>query len=163
MRHFRIGFSLAVALIVFALVMLLWLSFMVVDGSSMLPGFPDGSFVAVDRLAYGIRLPAAYLLRWARPRAGQLLVFRNPQDGRLVMKRCLAVEGQRLRLVPGGLAVGGRILPLDPAQSFHFMDSMEVPPACVFVAGDNPPESVDSRDYGCLPIEKIIGKVLLSF
>src|SRR5512133_235687 len=110
MRRFRIGFSLLIALFSFGFLLFFWLSFMVVDGSSMLPGYPDGSFVVVNRLAYGLRLPSAYLLRWARPRAGQLLVFRNPLDGRLVMKRCLAVEGQSLALEPGGLSVGGRRL-----------------------------------------------------
>lgn len=162
MRGIRIGPILLIALLAFLLLFSAF-SFQVVDGPSMRPAFRDGQMVMVDRVAFGLRSPWGYLLRWARPRPGQLLVFRNPLDGRLVLKRCLGAEGAALVPVPGGLSVGGAVLPLDPSQAFHFMDSGTVPPGCVFVAGDNPPESVDSRDYGCVPIEKIIGIVLLSF
>lgn len=162
MRRIRLGLSLLIALALFASALFSFLSFMVVDGPSMEPGYPDGLILAVNRVAYGFRLPSGYLLRWAEPRAGDLVVFRNPLDGKLSVKRCLAVAGDPLLPGEGGLAVGGRVLPLDPSQAFHYMDPSSVPPGCVFVAGDNHRESADSRDYGCLPIEKIIGKVLVS-
>jgi signal peptidase I len=163
MRGIRIVPVLLFALFASCLLLFFAFSFLVVDGPSMRPSFRDGQMVMVDRLAFGIRSPAGYLLRWSRPRRGQLLVFRNPQDGRLVFKRCIGEAGAGLVPVSGGLSVGGAVIPLDPSQAFHFMDSGTVPPGCVFVSGDNPPESVDSRDYGCVPIEKIIGIVVLSF
>lgn len=34
-------------------------------------------------------------------------------------------------------------------------------PGSIYVLGDNPPESLDSREYGRLPVEDLVGKVLL--
>ena len=36
-----------------------------------------------------------------------------------------------------------------------------VPDNCVFAMGDNRPNSTDCRDFGCIPLEKIEGKVIL--
>ena len=38
-----------------------------------------------------------------------------------------------------------------------------VPENCVFVMGDNRDHSTDSRSFGCIPLEKIEGKVWIRF
>ena len=102
--------------------------FMVTEGLSMMPAIKPGTILVVVRAAYGLRLPSAqgdwYLLRWSKPKAGDVVVFVTPQ-GAVAVKRCGALVGED-----------------------------------AFVAlGDNSRESYDSRVYGPVPVDHIIGKV----
>ena len=110
----------------------------VVEGSSMLPTFRQGQVVVVLRAAYGLRMPpgiGGYLFRWSSPRPGQIVVACNPQSGVDVIKR--VQTERRVAAVSGDMEER------------------------VFIVGDNPPESLDSRDYGEVSVEKIAGRVLL--
>jgi signal peptidase I len=111
-----------------ALVMKLFLfDFVIADGTSMEPAIRPGAVLVVNRLAYGFRLPWArsYLLRWALPAVGDVLVFYTPED-QVVVKRCAGFAG-----------TGG------------------------FIAlGDNSLQSYDSRSYGPVEVDSVIGKVL---
>ena len=119
----------AVVLALFAALMLklLVFDFMIAQGSSMEPAIQNGTVLVINRLRYGLRLPwrQNYLIRWAEPRVGDVLVFYTPM-GELAVKRCIALTG---------------------CGSF-------------FAAGDNELASYDSRSYGQVPFDNIIGKVL---
>jgi signal peptidase I len=111
-----------------ALVMKLFLfDFMIAEGRSMVPAIQPGKVLLINKLSYGIRLPGsgAYLLRWARPRPGEIVVFYNPL-GEIAVKRC----GENSH-----------------GNSFYAL-------------GDNRPQSYDSRVYGPVMADNIIGKVL---
>ncbi len=134
----------------------------VVDGRSMLPSLSPGSVVLVLRCAYGLARPfgGGYFLTWAMPRRGDLVAASNPQSSAGVVKRAvsigpafLVVEAQRL-LGPG-IDVELRS---DAVQRLGARP--EIPRGSLFLLGDNPRESVDSRDYGPVPIEAVSGKVL---
>ncbi|MDR1625022.1 MAG: signal peptidase I [Spirochaetia bacterium] len=66
-----------------------------VEGRSMAPALMPGNILLVNRAAYGIRNPLAegYFFRWASPRVDEILVYRDPWDGDLKIKRCAAVSG----------------------------------------------------------------------
>jgi signal peptidase I len=100
--------------------------FIVAHGHSMEPAIMNGRVLVVSRVRYGIRIPLMqrYLIRWAQPKVGEVVVFYTPM-GELAVKRCTAVVGQKF-----------------------------------FAEGDNSIASYDSRAYGLVPIENIIGKVL---
>jgi len=123
----------------------------VVEGRSMLPLLSDGGLVLVFRAAYGLRLPsfwgtkAVYVFRWAAPRRGDIVAASSPRDGGAVVKR-VAMEGPGFYSAAGDGALG--------------MDVF-VPSEAYFLLGDNPLESIDSREYGAVPVEAIRGKVLL--
>jgi signal peptidase I len=100
--------------------------FMIAQGNSMEPSIQSGKVLISSRLRYGLRLPWAqgYLIRWSRPKIGEVVVFYTP-TGELAVKRCID-------LIEDG-----------------------------FIAqGDNVNVSYDSRSYGSVPIDNIIGKVL---
>ena len=44
-----------------------------------------------------------------------------------------------------------------------YFNNFTVPDNCVFAMGDNRPGSTDCRSFGCIPLEKIEGKVLFRF
>jgi len=101
--------------------------FIIAQGHSMEPAIHDGAVLVISRLRYGVRLPLSsrYLLRWAEPKVGEVVIFYTPA-GELAVKRCSALTGQ------GGF----------------------------YAEGDNSLSSYDSRAYGPVPIDNIIGKVL---
>ncbi len=107
-----------------------------VEGTSMEPALREGGVILLNRAAFGIRLPIGdgYLLRWNEPAPGDLLVFRDPFDGNRKVKRCSSIESGSNR------TEGKR----------------------VFLVGDNSGVSVDSRFFGPVPVEKVVGKVILS-
>jgi signal peptidase I len=79
-----------------ALVIKLFLfDFIMAEGNSMEPSIKSGAVLIVNRLQYGLRFPwrRGYLIRWAQPRAGEVVVFYTP-SGELAVKRCTAsIEG----------------------------------------------------------------------
>jgi signal peptidase I len=73
-----------------ALVIKLFLfDFVVAEGNSMEPVIHSGSVLVVNRLQYGLRFPGRpeYLVRWAVPKQGDLVVFYTP-SGEIAVKRC---------------------------------------------------------------------------
>jgi signal peptidase I len=107
-----------------------------VAGRSMQPTLLDGDRILTNKLAFGLRIPCTHveLLAWAEPSRGDVVVFSSPLDGRRLVKRIVAVPGDR---------VGSDV----------------VPPGRYFVLGDNA-DSVDSRRFGCVPREHILGRVV---
>ncbi|MCL2816327.1 MAG: signal peptidase I [Oscillospiraceae bacterium] len=101
--------------------------FIIAQGQSMEPAIKDGNVLVISRLRYGLRLPwrQDYLIRWALPKAGEVVVFFTPA-GELAVKRCKEIiEGKRF-----------------------------------YAQGDNGLASYDSRSYGYVNVENILGKVL---
>ena len=111
----------------------------VVDGRSMEPYLSRGSLVLVLRCAYGVRAPGprgTYLVRWGGPSPGDLVLAFPPATGKRVVKRVSAGD-------PGSRAQSG-----------------EVFAAGVYLRGDNPAESRDSREYGPVRVDDIAGRVI---
>ena len=104
----------------------------------MEPAIKSGSVLIISRLRYGLRLPGAqkYLIQWAMPKQGEVLVFYTP-SGEKAVKRCAAMPGS-------GVLTGDAA-----AVNKNF-----------YAQGDNGLASYDSRAYGPVPVDNIIGKVL---
>ena len=109
------------------------------------------------------------------PKVGELVVFVSPEDHGLdlkkkYVKRCLAGPGQVVEIVAKIPYVDGvraqdpflskyidsNILSLDEGSRDN-LDAFEVPNGSVFVLGDNRDNSRDSRHWGTVPFESIIG------
>jgi len=71
------------------LIKLFLFDFIIAEGNSMEPAIRSGSVLVVNRLQYGLRFPgqAGYLIRWAQPQQGELVVFYTP-SGDIAVKRC---------------------------------------------------------------------------
>jgi len=77
------------AFVAAVIIKLFLFDFIIAEGNSMEPVIHSGSVMVVNRLQYGFRLPGqpGYLLRWAAPRQGEVVVFYSPA-GDLAVKRC---------------------------------------------------------------------------
>ena len=123
-----------------------------IDSGSMLPTLRAGDRVLVDKRAY----------RDALPRRGDLVVFHAPRTGDVTLKRAVGLPGDTVAIEDGVLVVNGgrRVEPYadpDAIDSVYF-GPVRVPAGAVFVLGDNRADSLDSRSWGVLPHEAILGR-----
>lgn len=119
-------------------------------------------------------LPGDYLiLRRGSPPAGmeygQIVALHDPRpegDGRLLLKRVVGLPGEALR-VGGALQVNGRVLiePYahgdTPAEQHRGINRLA--PDAYFVLGDHRGASTDSRDFGPVPREAVVGYAILRY
>ena len=80
-----------------------------VPSGSMKPGILAGDRIVVDKLAWELRVPFTNtrITRWAEPARGDVVTFENPVDGRLFVKRVVAVPGDQVEWRRKQLIVNG--------------------------------------------------------
>jgi signal peptidase I len=127
-----------------------------VESGSMEPTLCAGDQVLVDKRAEGGDL-----------QRGDLVVLAPPGDPRLVVKRVVGLPGDRLAIRDALLYVNGERVPEgyvdhDSIDAL-FYGPLEVPEQQIHVMGDNRAESIDSRDYGTVPFDRVQGRVLLTW
>jgi len=84
------------------------------------------------------------------------------------IKRIIATEGDTVEITEGKVYINGKqiqepYLPEGTTTEAENYNNISVPKGHVFVMGDNRAGSIDSRTFGCIPIEKIEGKVVLRY
>jgi len=130
-----------------------------VVGSSMLPTLHDSERYVLNRWVYHLR----------EPQPKDIVVLRDPEDNCYAVKRIVAREGDRVFVnKEGKIFVNGKLLnePYLPPGTRTFA-SLKVPEqlwVCgtnrYFVLGDNRNNSADSRIYGAVSRQDILGLVL---
>ncbi len=128
-----------------------------VHHDSMRPNLRDGDALLIDKFSY----------LWRDPRVGEIVTAHLPGTGESVVKRVVALGGDSIGIVDGVLTRNGQ--PVDDSyanrenMAGYFWGPVDVPEGQVFLLGDNRIESVDSRDYGPVPVDSIDGRLLVRF
>jgi signal peptidase I len=163
--HISPAGAIAIALIIFAVIKIAAIDILRVDGHSMEPGFSPGRIIIVDRLAYGALVPFSdtYLVNWSKPARNAVIVLKNPMDSIRLVKRVVALPGDKIAVENGILFIdspGSVRLKVGRAPFFMTGGTDIVPDNKFLVLGDNLEDSVDSRLFGFVTLESIMGSVL---
>ncbi|MFA5367427.1 MAG: signal peptidase I [Dehalococcoidia bacterium] len=127
----------------------------VVEGSSMEVGLHDGQRLIVVKAAYW----------FGEPQRGDVVIFTHPLDPeRTLVKRVIGLPGEHIEITDSIVYIDGSQL-LEPyvKGTTSPLSNTEVPPGCYFVMGDNRQSSSDSRSWGPLPEDNIIGRAWLLY
>lgn len=155
-----------------------------------------GDFLLANKFIYGMRLPIPFtdikLPALAEPKPNEIIIFKYPGDRRQnFIKRLIAVEGQKIKIVNKQVYVDDKLVPLPLHGQYNDnrrfkpygnggqwvrtqagevwytedrrdnMPETVVPKGMLFVMGDNRDNSSDSRFWGFLDRDLVLGKAML--
>jgi signal peptidase I len=159
-----------------------------IPSESMVPTLEVGDYILVNKYAYGVRLPVigTKIVDVEEPQRGDVMVFYPPNDSRYFIKRVIGLPGDELVYSDKVLTINGEVAPqqllaelppinpqvalleetLDDVQHLihntKHVDrgpfSYTVPEGHYFMMGDNRDNSSDSRFWGAVPEQNIVGK-----
>jgi signal peptidase I len=135
----------------------------------------EGDIILVNKFIYGAKIPFIGLRLPAlrEPKRGDVVVFIYPQDPKKdFIKRLVALPGEKVLIKNGTLYVNGLPL-LDPlfSRTYYYNrgdfgsegQEIIVPEKSFFVLGDNSASSQDSRYWGFVPSENMLGEAMVIY
>jgi signal peptidase I len=172
----------------------------VIPSGSMLPTLLLHDHIFVNKMIYGVRIPfsSQWLVKFNEPKRGEIVVFKNPRDGVVMVKRIVGISGDKVRYDGRALFLNDQLVETSPAASKENFDWLResdvenrleqheflnekigdvthdllldrdegpyepqeytVPEGELFMLGDHRDNSADSRVWGFLPKENILGR-----
>ncbi len=127
-----------------------------VYGQSMEPNIHADQRLVIEKLSY----------HFHGPRRGDVVVLRDPAGSdELLIKRVIGLPGERVSVVNGHVSVDGMSLtePYLDQNTENSSRSWVVPPLHVFVMGDNRGASRDSRSFGPVAIDQLVGHAVFRY
>lgn len=131
----------------------------IVKGESMDPTFADGQYLIVDELTY----------RTHAPERGDVIVFKYPKDpSKYFIKRIIGLPNETVKIDGGKVTIFGVESPEGRPLNEEYIKNISFDSITeklgneeYFAMGDNRGNSLDSRVWGPLPKENIVGRVLV--
>lgn len=129
-----------------------------VKGASMEPNFYDSEYLIIDEMSY----------RFRDPMRGEIVVFRYPRDpSQFFIKRVVALPGETVEITDGNVLIyneehpNGMLLKEDylGGEQTNGKERVTLGGDEYFVLGDNRDSSLDSRSFGTLDRDNLIGRV----
>lgn len=132
----------------------------VVSGSSMVPNYHNHDYLIIDRLSYIT----------GQPNRGDVIVLKFPKDTSVFyIKRIIGLPGETVKIQQGSVTIYNKENPQgfklkedylpNQSETFGRSDSITLGTGEYYVLGDNRTASSDSRVWGILPADDIVGKV----
>ncbi len=150
--------TVVIALAIFVIVYLFLFQPHQVRGNSMYPNFHDSDYLLTDKISYHL----------SQPKRNDVIIFTAPRNEDYdYIKRIVGLPGEMMKLEENGLFINNTLLEEpylpDGQETFagNFLglgETVTIPEDNYFVLGDNRNHSSDSRDWGFVPRENIIGR-----
>ncbi|MCL5806944.1 MAG: signal peptidase I [Deltaproteobacteria bacterium] len=149
-----------------------------IPSGSMKPTLQIGDHILVSKFNYGVKLPflRSTLIPIGTPKRGDILVFIYPEDrSKDFIKRLIGLPGDTIEIRNKKILLNG--LPLNDAYGVYVdnliipasvqprdnFGPVTVPAESIFVMGDNRDESYDSRFWGFVKMQDVLGKALIIY
>ena len=155
--------TIVVALAIFVVIYLFLVQPHQVKGNSMFPNFIDGEYILTDKISYRLK----------PPQHGDVVVFKAPKDHEVdYIKRIIGTAGDVIKVSNSKVYLNNILLPeeflpsdevTNPGIFARTDEDILVTPDEFFVLGDNRSHSSDSREWGFVKKEEIIGKAWLRY
>lgn len=152
-----------------------------VPTGSMKPTIVEGDRILVNKMAYRLDLPFTdiSLMKTGEPQRGEIVVFNSKAAENRLVKRVVGLPGDVVSLNRNRLTINGKQLTYrstevmlteaidgnthtiqlaPPTTSRHTFGPVVVPEGHILVLGDNRNHSADSRYYGFIPQEELVGR-----
>jgi signal peptidase I len=160
--------TVVIALSIFLVVYLFFMQPHQVNGQSMVPNFQSGEYVLTDKVSY----------RLGVPHRGDVIVFHAPASAQCpkgtgcdFIKRVVGLPGETVEVKENHLYINGQVLdePYIPTDfetlpgAFTKNKPVTLAENEYFVVGDNRPYSSDSRAWGPITRDEIVGKAFFRY
>ncbi|WP_038364145.1 signal peptidase I [Borrelia persica] len=160
--HKQILIPMALACIFLLIIIKTSLSFHLVKGSSMLPKILDKNWVINHKLAYGIRLKSkeTYVVLWSKPKKNETVLIKDPITKKISVKTIFAIPGEKfIKLQKNVISIHNLNFNINQ-EHLQKLKDIYIPKDHYLVIGENKKVSLDSREYGFININDIIGKII---
>lgn len=133
-----------------------------IPSDSMVPTLLDGDRVLVNKLSYDLHdINRGDVVVFGRPDT----LPSSPGEPEDLIKRVIGLPGDELITKDGSVYVNGRLLeePYLPAGTVSggIDAALVVPEGEIFVMGDNRMNSSDSRVFGSVPSDSVVGRAFM--
>jgi signal peptidase I len=148
-----------------------------VPSGSMEPTLMPGDHVVVNKSAYGLRVPFTnqVIALQENPQRGEVVIFDSPENDVRLIKRVVAVGGDKVSVIKGRVVINGQFLvtPQNPIIEVYGsrearlnladgggpdLPELQVPQDHVLVLGDHRGNSHDGRFFGTVPVGELYGR-----
>ena len=147
-----------------------------IPSSPMTPTLLVGDYILVNKFIYGSKIPYTNIkyFQFKKPQRGDVIVFIFPLDpSKDFIKRVIGTDGEKVEIIHNKIYINDRLID-DPwghfeKRGFEDLQSMGnfgpvvVPKDSLFVLGDNRYNSEDSRFWGFLHVNAVLGKALIFY
>lgn len=149
-----------------------------IPSGSMLPTLQIGDHLLVNKFIYGVRIPftGAVLIPMKSPERDDIVVFKFPKDRSVdYIKRVVGVAGDLIEVKDKQVYVNGKAVSNPHIQFTNTtvmaasagprdnMRAVKVPEGNIFVMGDNRDNSYDSRFWGFVDLNDVLGRAFILY
>ena len=167
--------SIVIALILAIIIRTFIIQAFKIPTGSMRMTLLEGDRILVSKLRYGPKVPFTQWRIWgfSEPQRGDVIVFIYPEDKkRDFIKRLVAKGGETVEIISGDIFIDGKRIEESPIKNIYYYNrgiygkveqKIVVPEDHYFVLGDNSSSSKDSRYWGFVHKDFIIGRAELIY
>ncbi len=151
-----------ISTVVFFIVYVFIGQIMVITGDSMYPTYINGEKLIVEKLS----------VKYKPLSRDEIVIFNHPLEKIVVIKRVIGLPGEKVMISDNKVYINGQPLeepylqPNTQTQSGQNLKDgveYEIPADSYVVLGDNRKDSLDSRQWGFLPKQYIVGRIFVKF